>query len=226
MDGFVIEHVRLARTVPWKRGFELVDAHLSAMGRPRTALCSIALRSPKPMSFSGFKEFNAGYRDVLKSWELMVDGINPVARTNVAPEVDPPAEPSLYSFAYATPGTRTLPSFVVSGAGELPDGSSDLADVIRAGETSGEGMAAKARFVLGLIEQRMESLGVSWEHVHVTNIYTVHDLNALLSTVLLPRMGRAGEHGATWYYSRPPIVSLEFEVDVRGGTREAIIKGA
>src|SRR5947209_12606298 len=95
-DGFAIEHVRLARLVPWKDGFERVDAHLRATGRPRAALCAMALRSPKPFTFDGFNRFNAAYVEVLKSWEILADGLNPVARTNVAPAIDPPAEPSLY----------------------------------------------------------------------------------------------------------------------------------
>src|SRR5437762_6707100 len=50
-----------------------------------------------PFSFTGFNGFNAGYVDMLKSWEILLDGVNPVARTNVAPELNPPGEPSLYS---------------------------------------------------------------------------------------------------------------------------------
>src|SRR5262245_22636816 len=138
--GFDIEHVRLSRLLPWRTGFERIDAHLRAAGRPRQALCAIALRSPKPFTFAGFNEFNAGYAKLLASWDIMVDAINPVARTNVAPEVDPPAEPSLYSFAYTRQSSDTAPSFVVSGAGELPEGSLDPHDVIRAGETSAGAM--------------------------------------------------------------------------------------
>src|SRR5687768_842500 len=80
--GFTVEHIRLANLVEWKRGFEFVDEHLRAVGRPRAALCAMALRSPAPFSFPGFNEFNAAYIEVLKSWDLMVDGVNPVARTN------------------------------------------------------------------------------------------------------------------------------------------------
>jgi hypothetical protein len=43
----------------------------------------------------------------------------------------------------------------------------------------------------------------------VTNIYTMYDVNALLASELLSRLGRAGQHGATWHYARPPIVSIE-----------------
>lgn len=214
-DGFTIEHIRLAEWVPWGEGFDLIDAHLRAAGRPRAALCAIALRSPKPFTFDGFKEFNNGYVDVLKSWDLMVDGINPVARTNVAPEVGPPSQPVLYSFGYTMPGSGRV-SFIVSGAGELPEGSISPGDVVRRGETSQEALAEKARFVLGLMEGRMASLGVGWGRVNVTNIYTVHDVHALLAEEILPRIGAAGRHGATWHYTRPPIESIEFEMDVIG----------
>jgi hypothetical protein len=223
-NGYAIESVRLSKPVPWKLGFELVDGHLSAMGRPRAALCAIALRSPAAFTFQGFKDFNNGYVDVLKSWNILVDGINPIARTNVAPELDPPAEPSLYSFAYTVPAEHGTTSFVVAGGGELPDGSFDPADIICANETSPDAMRCKADFVLGLMEGRLHGLGVSWGQVTVTNIYTVHDVNALLAGVVLPRIGTAARHGVTWHYTRPPIVGIEYEMDVRGGTRESLLE--
>jgi hypothetical protein len=190
LDGFTIEHVRLARAVPWKAGFERVDAHLRAVGRPRAALCAIALRSPKPLSFAGFNKFNAGYLEVLKSWEVLVDGVNPIARTNIAPEIDPPGEPLLYSFGYTAPATRSPIAFVVAGVGELPERSLDPHDVVRSGETSRDALAAKARFVLGVVEGRLNGLGTTWNRVTVTNIYTVHDLNALLRAEILPHRQR------------------------------------
>jgi len=214
--GFTIEHVRVGGSLPWKAGFECVDAHLRAAGRPREALCAVALRSPRPFSFDGFNEFNAAYVEVLKSWDLLVDGLNPVARTNVAPEVDPPGEPSLYSFAYTAPAAARAISFVVAGAGELPEGSLNPGDVVRRGETSPQALVAKARFVLDLMERRLDGLGASWGDVTVTNIYTVHDVNALLASEILPRLGRAARHGVTWHYARPPIVSIEYEMDLHG----------
>jgi hypothetical protein len=221
--GMAIEHVRLSRLLPWRAGFERIDAHLRATGRPRQALCAIALRSPKPFSFGGFNEFNTGYAKLLQSWDIPVDGINPVARTNVAPEVDPPAEPCLYSFAFTTAGTGAAPSFVVSGAGELPEGSLDPHDVVRMGETSPEALKAKTRFVLGLMGGRLQDLGVNWDDVTHTNVYTVHDVNALLAAEILPRMGRAQQHGITWHYTRPPIVSIEYEMDLRGCPRDTVV---
>src|SRR5262249_59389402 len=102
-------------------------------GRPLQAMCGMELRSPKPFSFSGFNQFNAGYIDVLKKWNLHLDGMNPVARTNVAPEVNPPGEPSLYGFSYTVPSKATRKTFVVAGAGELPEGSLEPNDVVRRG---------------------------------------------------------------------------------------------
>ena len=87
--------------------------------RPRQALCGIELRSPRPFTFQGFADFNGGYVDILKSWDILLDGLNPVARTNVAPEVDPPGEPLLYGFSYTVPSGQTAITFVVAGAGEL-----------------------------------------------------------------------------------------------------------
>jgi hypothetical protein len=224
--GFTIEHVRLARAIRLTVGFALVEAHLRAAGRPLAALCAVALRSPEPFSFAGFKEFNAAYAGTLKSWDIMVDGINPVARTNVAPAVDPPSEPSLYSFAYAVPAENASTSFVVSGAGELPEGSASPDDVVRRDDTSPDAMVAKARCVLGLVEGRLRNLGADWNQVTATNIYTVHDVNALLAAEVLPHIGPAGQHGVTWHYARPPIVSIEYEMDLFGGTRETVIQTA
>jgi hypothetical protein len=222
-SGFTIEHVRLSRLLPWKTGFERVDTHLRAAGRPRQALCAISLRSPKPFSFTGFGDFNVAYQKLLAAWDIPVDSLNPVARTNVASELEPPAEPSLYSFAYTLPATGAAKSFVVSGGGELPEGSLDPHDVVRRGETSRDALREKARFVLGLMDGRLRALGAGWDDVTATNVYTVHDVNALLATEILPRAGRAREHGITWHYARPPIVSIEYEMDLRGCAREVVI---
>jgi hypothetical protein len=182
------------------------------------------LRSPEPFSFAGFREFNALYVGVLKSLEIMVDGVNPVARTNVAPAISPPSEPSIYSFAYTAPADGASPSFVVSGAGELPEGSASPDDVVRCGETSPDAMAAKARCVLGLMDGRLRGLGANWNQVTATNIYTVHDVNALLAAEILPHIGPAGAHGVAWHYARPPIITIEYEMDLFGGTREKVIQ--
>jgi len=221
--GFEIVHVRLSHYVPLRAGCHAVDAHLRKAGRPLQAICGMELRSPKPFSFTGFDEFNAGYVDLLKQWDLLVDGVNPIARTNVAPAVNPPAEPTLYGFSYTVRSSAKRKTFVVAGAGELPEGSLDPHDVVRPGESSPAAIQEKMRFVIGLMEGRLKGLSVSWNDVTVTEIYSVHDIHPFLETELLERQNEGGAHGLTWHYSQPPIDSIEYEMDLRGCATELVI---
>ncbi len=215
--GFEIAHVTFHRPAPYLRGFEVIERHLESEGRPRAALCAIELRSPLPFTFEGFAAFNAGYARILESWGLFVGGVNPVARTNVAPGVDPPAEPVLYGFSYARPCVPTLPpTFVVAGAGELPEGVLDPGGIVCFGDTTAEGIAAKARFVLDLMEQRLRGLGGDWSAVTAIDVYTIHPIERVLPEIVLPRAGSAAAHGVRWFFSRPPIVGIEYEMDLRG----------
>jgi hypothetical protein len=223
--GFEIVRARLATARPLGDGFEVVARHLADAGRPRQALCGMELRSPRPFTFQGFTDFNAGYVNVLRSWEILLDKVNPVARTNVAPEMEAPADPVLYAFSYTAPAAGAPATFVVAGGGELPEGSLDPHDVVRRGETSADALAEKARFVMGLMEGRLRGLGVDWTSVTATDVYTVHNIFPLLRPELLARMHGAARHGLTWHYARPPIVSIEFEMDVRGCRREIVLTG-
>src|SRR5947208_6484974 len=122
--------------MPSWAGFCALEAHLSVAGRPLEEWCGMELRSPKPFSFTGFNQFNAGYIDILKKWDILFDGMNPVARTNIAPEVNPPGEPSLYGFSYTVPSRARRKTFAVAGAGESPEGSLEPKAVLRRGEAS------------------------------------------------------------------------------------------
>ncbi len=221
--GFEVVHVRLARYLPLRAGFDVVESHLKKLGRPMQALCGMELRSPKPYTFAGFNQFNAGYVDVLRKWDILIDGVNPVARTNVAPQVNPPNEPSLYGFSYTMPSKATRKTFVVAGAGELPEGSLDARDVVRRGESSAAAIQEKAHFVMGLMEGRLRGLSVGWSEVTVSEIYTVHNIRPFIEHELLKRLGDGGAHGLTWHYSRPPIESIEYEMDLRGCATEFVI---
>jgi hypothetical protein len=215
--GFEIVQVTLQVPVLYQQGFEVIERHLTEEGRPRAALCGIELRSPRPFSFEGFVEFNAGYARILEGWGLFAEGVNPVARTNVAPEVDPPGEPVLYGFSYSRPCDPSLPpTFVVAGAGELPEGVLAAEGIVHAGDTSPEGIAAKAEFVMDLMEHRLRGLGGDWPAVTAIDIYTIHPIDRLLPQVILGRAGPAATHGVRWSFSRPPIVGIEFEMDLRG----------
>jgi hypothetical protein len=112
---------------------------------------------------------------------------------------------------------------VIAGAGELPEGSLDPHDVVRRGESSADAIQEKAHFVLGLMEGRLRGLGADWNDVTVSEIYTVHDIHPFLEKELLSRLGEGGAHGLTWHYSRPPIESIEYEMDLRGCGTELVI---
>jgi len=104
--------------------FNLIDEYLTSLGRPRHALCAIELRSPEPFSFDGFDEFNKGYLNILAEWGLLFDGYNPIARTNIAPAIGAPKEPSLYALSYTIPAeNNNFNTFVISGGGELREGN-------------------------------------------------------------------------------------------------------
>ena len=215
--GFEIVQVTLQRPVPYRAGFETIAAFLGGEGRPKTALCAIALRSPRPFSFQGFADFNAEYAEILRRWGVFVDGVNPVARTNVAPVINPPSEPALYGFSFTRPCSgHSSPTFVVAGAGELPEGVLSREGIVALGDTSPEGLAIKARFVMDLMETRLRGLGADWPQVSTVNVYTAHSLTPLLPEIILGRIGPANRHGATWHFSRPPIAEIEYEMDLRG----------
>ena len=223
--GFEIVRVVWQKPIPYRVGFDKIAEYLAAEGRPKTALCALALRSPQPYTFEGFNAFNAEYAAILKGWGLFLGEVNPVARTNVAPVVCPPTEPVVYEFSFTRPCSfRSPPTFVVAGAGELPEGYLSREHIVALGDTSPAGLAIKARFVMDLMEARLHGLGVTWADVTTTDIYTAHSITPLLPEVILGRIGPSSLHGATWHFSNPPIREIEYEMDLRGMRTE--LRGA
>ena len=168
--GWEVIHATLQAPVPWRRLHG--DRAPSPGARPaRTALCAIELRIPTPLTFAGFAEFNRGYRALLGEWGLLVDGRNPVARTNVAPVVGPPAEPSLYAFSYTVAAEEAGgPTFVAAGSGELRPGPASRASVVRPDETSADALREKAAHVMGVMQARLTGLGATWADVTAVGV--------------------------------------------------------
>lgn len=225
MPDHEIVHVTLAMPLPWRDGFTRIDRYLREHGRPRTALCGIELRSPAQFSFDGFAEFNEGYRALLRDWGILVGDDNPIPRTNVAPVTAAPAEPSLYAFAHTAPGATPAPTFIVAGAGEMGDRARGADGIVRHGDTSPDGMREKARFVMGVMQDRLRALGADWSRVTAIDIYTAQPIHGFLLDEVLRPAGPAAIHGVRWFPSRPPIEGLEFEMDVRGVARELTLAG-
>lgn len=211
-QGFEVVHVTLRRSVDWREGFRRIARFLEEVHRPPAALCAVELRSPAPFSFAGFAQFNTDYAAVLADWGLFVDGVNPIARTNVVPVVDPPESPALYAFSYTRPSTLDRRTFVVAGAGELPEGVLEPEAIVAVDDLSESAISRKAAFVIGLMSDRLKDLGADWRDVSDVDVYTIH----AVPDVILKGLGPASAHGLRWYFSRPPIVGVEFEMDLRG----------
>ena len=132
--------------------------------------------------------------------------MNPVARTNVCPEIDPPAEPSFHAFSFTVAAADAAPSFVIAGSAEAREGGASYQErIIRYGETSPDAMREKAGFVLGEMERRLAALGFGWADTTATQVYTVHDLHPFLADEIVRR--GAAPAGLTWHYARPPVAS-------------------
>ena len=191
---------------------------------PLTAFCACELRSPGQFTEEGFRQFNLRYAKVLEEWGILSDGSNPVARSNVCPEIAPPAEPGFHAFCVTLPDPGAPPSFATAGSGESTEGKGAYEEqTIALGDTSPAGMRRKAEFVLGEMERRMGLLGGSWAAATATQVYTVHDIHPFLGEQLVRR--GAARHGVTWHYCRPPVLGLEYEMDVRGLPLERVIAG-
>jgi len=218
-SGFAIERARFAQPVPVQEGFRRIADFLALRGRPRSALCAAELRSPSPFSLAGFTAFNRGYVAVLEQWGIFRAGLNPVARSNVAPAVEPPAEPSFQAFCYTVPAAESAPTFVVAGSGEWPEGGRFPEDIVARGDLSPAGLRTKALWVLDMMQSRLAGLGATWRAASVTQVYSVHDIHALMPELVR----RAAGSCLTWHYCRPPIAEIEFEMDLRGVSVERML---
>jgi hypothetical protein len=219
LEGYAIERVRFAKPLKLAHGFAAAEAHMARLGRPPTSFCACELRSPGQFTDQGFIDFNRHYVQQLAAWGIFHDEVNPVARSNVCPEIDPPSEPSFYAFSYTVPGQG---GFVVAGSGEAGGSGGPYGGrIVRLGDQSPDAMREKARFVLGAMEERMGKLGKTWADVTETQLYTVFEVYPHLADEFIRRGAAPG--GVTWHYCRPPVQGLDYEVDVRGVGKELVI---
>ena len=223
LRGYRIERVRFRRPVPLVRGFELVAEVIRNSGRPLTAFCACELRSPAPFTEQGFRAFNEVYVKTLSEWGIFDGTVNPVARSNVCPAINPPEGPSLYAFSYTVASdSDSAPSLVIAGSGEAPEGQGSYQErCVRRGDVSPDGLREKARFVLGEMERRLGAFGATWRDATATQVYTVHDLYPFLADEIVRR--EASEGGLTWHFCRPPVADLDFEMDCRAISDERVV---
>jgi hypothetical protein len=186
--GYAIVRVRFREPVPLEQGFKRIREVLARAERPLIAFCACELRSPAPFTESGFHEFNELYVGTLKRWRLFDGAVNPVARSNVCPAIDPPSSPSFHAFAYTQPSDSSQPSFIVSGGAEAPEDRSNYRDhIIRLGDVSPSGLKEKARWVLAEMQARLSALGFTWGETSATSVYTVHDIYPFFADEIVRR---------------------------------------
>lgn len=221
--GYEIVHAVFPALQPLDDGYRLIEEHLRSLGRPMQALCGIELRIPEPLSIEGFNDFNGPYIEKLKAWDILLDGMNPVARTNVALQRNRASEPSVYGFSYTVESDQSEPTLITAGAGELK--SSKLADseIVRLGDTSEEGFREKVEMVLNTMSKRLAGMDAGWPQVTAVDIYTAHPVEAFIESTILPHMNRADRSGLRWFFARPPVIGIDYEMDVRVVRQEIVL---
>ena len=223
LPGYQIQRVRFNYPVPLADGFNFIERFIRSAGRPPTALCACELRSPAQFTEDGFRALNVSYASTLQKWGLFDGSVNPVARSNVCPAINPPSEPSFHAFSFTIKARYTAPTFVIAGSGEAPEEGSAggyAQRAVRSGETNLDAIREKARFVLEEMERRLSGLGFGWPDTTVVQIYTVLDIHPLLPDEIARR--GAARSGVTWHYARPPILGLEYEMDCAGIRLETV----
>ena len=221
-SGFEIERVRFDRLLSLAEGFAQVAKYIRSAGRPLTSFCACELRSPAAFTEDGFRIFNAHYVKTLAEWGLFDGVVNPVARSNVCPEIDPPVEPSFYAFSFTRPSQSRTPTFVIAGGAELRDGSGSYAErTVRYRDLSPNELKEKVRFTVGSMESRLGAFGFGWKDTTAVQAYSVHDFHPVISDELVRR--GAARFGLTWHFARPPVIDLEYEMDCRRVMREMVV---
>ena len=130
----------------------------------------------------------------------------------------------MHGFSYTIESERREPTLVVAGAGELKSSQLAESEIVRFGDTSNEGLAEKASTVLDIMSKRLEGLQADWPLVTAVDVYCVHNIHAILETVILPRLREAARGGIRWFHARPPVVGIDFEMDVRAVGRELVLR--
>lgn len=210
--GFEIAALRFLDSLSLRQGFERLDREIARRGLAPSALVGLALRSPKPFNFESFATFNEEYHALLAERSLTVDGVNPIARTNVVPLRSGPAQPAIFSAFILQPAAGSGgEDFIVAGAGEVR-GDLGPENIVAQGDVSAAGLTAKADFVLGEMTARLKALGADANRPTTVNVYTAHDIDHLSSLIAL-RLPAVERNGFVHWLTRPPISEIEFEMD-------------
>jgi hypothetical protein len=223
-SGYEIVRARLERPLPLAEGLEGIRHYLTTLGRPMQALCGVELRAPRPYpTRAAFATFNAEYVDRLRSLNLIVDGLVPLTRANLAIDDGSVKEQCVYAFVYTVSSSAKRPTFATSAQADLKHLSEGAVEHVAGGDTSPRGLTEKVRYVVHRIDQQLADLGVSWAQATQIGAYAVHPIGQQIAEVILPMVGPAARQGVTWHFVLPPVVGLDFELDVRGLRQDLVV---
>jgi hypothetical protein len=221
LNGHVFTRVRLRNIHPLAEGLEITAEWIKSQNRPLASLAACELRSPAPMSRSNFVAFNDHYISLLRSNGFAANGAFPIARSNMALQFKPPSSNTLFAFTYATPFVPAVETssrdFLISGK---PETAEDPPSIIAMGDVSPAGLIAKSTYVIQELRRRVDLLGGRWKDITGAQIYTVHSLNPVLDGL---RSNGLTSVGLTLFPGYPPIIGLDFEIDVRSVSFEQVI---
>ncbi len=207
--GFDLVHATFERPLPLHEGIAAAATHVSSAGRPAQAIAGFELRIARPLSTSGFDEFNRGYVKLLAGINLGIEGIVPAARTNVAPAFAQVEEPSVLAFSFTVPSAaKARPAFVLAGVPEEVQGDT----------------RAMLRNIIEILSARATQLGCRLSDATMIQVYADTTLEMAAVADIAEAVGGAAIHGLKWFPSKPPIEGLKFEIDARAAGTEVVIR--
>ena len=83
--------------------------------------------------------------------------------------------------------------------------------------------ALKAETVVGLMQRRLRALGGTVGMLSTINVYTAFPVASLLDQIVIPELASEGDRNIRCHHTRPPIVDIEFEMDLRGVAEEVTV---
>ena len=210
--GFEFTALRFRDTPSLADGFVRIDLEIANLGLSAQALVGLELRSPGVFDFVSFAAFNDEYRKLLDARGLMVDGVNPISRTNVIPLHAGPLAPSILTAYLVRPSEAAgVRDFVIAGSGEvrgplLPE------NIAARGDVSPSGLALKAEVVIEELADRLASLQAELAGATTVNVYTAHGIDHL-GAKLLFEFPAIAQNGYVRWQATPPVDEIEFEMD-------------
>jgi hypothetical protein len=221
LEGFEVVHALFTPWVPLKDAWGVIERYLKSLDRPVQALCGMELRIPAQLSVEGFRAFNQPYVAQLRKWDLILPlgSYSAVCRTNVAPALEPPKEPSVHAFSFTAPAQGRSTTFCVSGTADIDARGKIVAD----GDVSPAGMKQRLQHCLETIGERLAQLDLDWSAATHIDLCYARDIGDLMETVVVPGVRGAAARGIRVHHARPPIVGAEVELECRAVRREIIL---